>query len=417
MRTTTPIRLIPAKNDRLRTLLSTAFAFSLLLCLPLKQALAQDVAPERPPAQDAAPERQLAQDSAPEQQLAQISSAIATVEQWLNSAANNRTSQERDLRRITQQIETLRVEIAANKEKIAELSELQDSLALRDDALQTQKLEYEAQLRFALRASYKSGQESYLKLLLNQEDPTLSARMLHYFGIFNRQRSDQIKGFRDTLAQIEIVQRQTEQANQEIVEQLDTLGTQELALRSEQENRESILIELDQDIASRSGELEQLQQDRQRLEELIERINEAIASIPPPDQLTPFAAAKGTMPLPVQGRISNRFGASYSDGNLHRQGLMLAVEQGTPVRSIHPGRVVFSDWLRGSGLLVVVDHGEGYLSLYANNESLVKHKGDWVNRGEPLATAGSNSGSGEPGIYFEIRHSGTAQDPLLWCQN
>ena len=378
MKTILLTRLRPFTEPYKRVLpLGGVLVLSLLFALPLEHASAQEAQPE--------------------QQLAQITSAIAKIEDWLNSAANNRTTQEKDLRRITQQIGTIRAQIETNKNKIEELSELRVTLTMRTDALQTQKLLYESQLKSALRASYKSGQESYLKLLLNQEDPALSARMLHYFGIFNRERSEQIRGFRETLEQIAQAQIDTENTNREIAEKQSSLQTS--------------------DIASRSGELEQLQQDRQRLEELIEQINEAIANIPAPDQLTPFAAAKGSMPLPVAGRISNRFGASYSDGNLHRQGLILVAEQGTPVRSIHPGRVVFADWLRGSGLLVVVDHGEGYLSLYANNESLVKRKGDWVNKGEPLATAGSDGGAGEAGIYFEIRHNSTAQDPLQWCSN
>jgi septal ring factor EnvC (AmiA/AmiB activator) len=118
----------------------------------------------------------------------------------------------------------------------------------------------------------------------------------------------------------------------------------------------------------------------------------------------------------VEGDALNRFGATYSDGNLHRQGIVLSAEEGAPVRAVHPGRVVFSDWLRGSGLLVVVDHGEGYMSLYANNGSLIKRNGDWVNRGEALATAGSNGGMDGSGIYFEIRHNGQAEDPATWWQ-
>ena len=163
--------------------------------------------------------------------------------------------------------------------------------------------------------------------------------------------------------------------------------------------------------------LEQLTEDRARVEELIKQINDAIASIPPPEQLTPFSEARGRMPWPVNGRALNNFGESYSDGNLHRQGLVLAADAGSPVRAVHPGRVVFSDWLRGSGLLVVVDHGDGYLSLYANNQTLVKNTGDWVNRGEAVATAGDNGGLNQPGIYFEIRRHGEALDPAAWCES
>jgi septal ring factor EnvC (AmiA/AmiB activator) len=357
-----------------------------------------------------------AQDVAqPEQQLTQVNSAIEEIQSWLNSAANNRTTQERSLRRVTTQIDSLNTEITENMREISELSAHLSDLTARSTSLEAQKTATEEQLRSALRASYRSGQESYLKLLLNQEDPALSARMLQYFERFNRQRSEQIRAFRETIAEIAALRIETEQTSHTLAAQQSELTRQQLALTSDQDSRSALLKELDSSIASRSSELEQLQQNRQRLEALIEKIAEAIANIPPPDQLTPFAQAKGAMPLPLNGRIGSRFGASYSDGNLHRQGVIILAEAGSPVRAVHPGRVVFADWLRGSGLLVVIDHGEGYLSLYANNQALAKSKGDWVNRGEALATASSDAGTGAAGIYFEIRHNGTAQDPLTWC--
>lgn len=377
-------------------------ALSLLLAL----LVCSSIAPATVAAQD------LAQ---PEQQLTQVNSAIEAIQDWLNSAANNRTTQEQSLRLVTTQIDSLSFEIAANTRTISDLSSHLAELNTRSTTLEVQKIAYEDQLRSALRASYRSGQESYLKVLLNQEDPALSARMLQYFERFNRQRSKQIQAFRKTIEEIAAVRIETEQTSLALAAQQDELTEQQLALKSDQDSRSALLKELDSSIASRSSELGQLQQDRQRLEELIEKIAEAIASIPAPDQLTPFAQAKGSMPLPLNGQIGSRFGASYSDGNLHRQGVIMLAELGSPVRAIHPGRIVFADWLRGSGLLVIVDHGEGYLSLYANNQALAKSKGDWVNRGEALATAGSNAGTGDAGIYFEIRHNGTAQDPLLWC--
>lgn len=359
----------------------------------------------------------LAQETPPEQQLAQLNSAIADIESWLNSAANNRSALETQLRENTQKIDGIHAQVAENREAIASLQAQLSTLNQHSVALETDKTAQEALIKQALRASYVSGREPYLKLLLNQQDPARSARMLHYYERFNRERLARVQQFRVTLnallatrAQIEASSRERDNAQTQLQAQLDSLG-------AEQTLRNTLLVALKDDIATRSGELQQLSQDRGHLEALIAKIQEAIANIPPPEQLTPFAQARGKLPWPVAGTALNRFGAAYSDGNLHRAGIVMSAEIGSPVRAVHPGRVVFADWLRGSGLLVVVDHGEGYLSLYANNQSLVKRKGDWVNRGEALATSGENGGIGDPGIYFEIRHNGQAQDPALWCES
>jgi septal ring factor EnvC (AmiA/AmiB activator) len=359
----------------------------------------------------------LAQEPAPEEQLAQLNSAIADIETWLNSAANNRSALETQLRDNTQKIDGIRTQVAENRTAIASLQSQLVVLSQRSTALETDKAAQEALIKQAVRASYVSGQEPYLKLLLNQQDPAQSARMLHYYERFNRERLARVETFRETLnellatrAQIEASSRERDAAEAQLQTQLDSLS-------AEQEQRSTLLTALKDDITTRSGELQQLTEDRGRLEALLVKIQEAIANIPPPEQLTPFAQARGKLPWPVAGTALNRFGAAYSDGNLHRAGVVMSAELGSPVRAVHPGRVVFADWLRGSGLLVVVDHGEGYLSLYAHNQSLVKRKGDWVNRGEALATSGENSGMGRPGIYFEIRHNGQAQDPAQWCES
>ena len=352
----------------------------------------------------------------PEEQLTQVNAAIARIQAWLDSAANNRSTLEQELRATTQQIDAIDAAITDNEEAVAALEMRLGELDRRRAELQEQRAEQEELVRLALRASYMTGRESYLKVLLNQEDPALTARMLHYYADFNAERIQRIAEFRDTATELDATVSELRSASLELTARQAELKSQALALGSERDRRSELLTELEASIASRSGELDQLQEDRQRLETLIEEINEAIASIPSPDQITPFAEARGRLPWPVQGQPLNRFGAAYSDGNLHRQGVILQTEEGAAVRAVHPGRVVFSDWLRGSGLLVVVDHGNGYLSLYANNKTLVKNKGDWVNRGEALATAGSDGGMGQPGIYFEIRHNGQAQDPASWCE-
>jgi len=355
-----------------------------------------------------------AEDPLPEEQLQQLNAAISQIEEWLGSAASNRSTLETELRSTGAAIDANLAAIAGNEAEIAALNTQLQQLTTRQNALEDSLASQEDLVRRALRASYGSGQESYLKLLLAQEDPSLSARMLRYYADFNRARLASIDSYRNTLEDLDATVHELESTTAQLDQTRQSLALQQASLTADIERRQSLLNALEAEIASRSGELDQLTADRQRLEDLLRQIQEAIASIPAPEQLTPFAQSRGQLPRPVEGDAMNRFGASYSDGNLHRQGIVLSAEEGAPVRAVHPGRVVFSDWLRGSGLLVVVDHGEGYLSLYANNGTLIKRNGDWVNRNEALATAGMDGGMGRSGMYFEIRHHGQAQDPAAW---
>ncbi len=364
----------------------------------------------------ASPASMAADEPLPEEQLQQVSVAIAQIEDWLREAASDRTALEQQLRDSNAAIASNRAAILDTEAQILALRQELQQLERQQSELEQALASQEDLVREALRASYSSGRDSYLKLLLTQEDPSRSARMLRYYSDFNRARLDGITAYRTTLQSLDstaarlLVTEQALQGSRQTLEQAQT------ALATETTRREELLAGLAEEMAARSTELDQLREDQQRLESLVQQIRDVVINIPAPEDLAPFADARGRLPRPVDGEALNRFGQSYSDGNLHRQGIVLGAAEGTPVRAVHPGRVVFADWLRGSGLLVVVDHGAGYMSLYANTGSLIKRKGDWVNRGEPLATAGRDGGSGQPGLYFEIRHNGQAQDPAQWWQ-
>lgn len=357
-----------------------------------------------------------AEEPLPEEQLAEVGAAIAQIEDWLRTAASDRTALEQALRESNTAITTNRTAILDTEAQILALREEMQELERQQRELEQALASQEALVREALRASYSSGRDSYLKLLLTQQDPSRSARMLRYYSDFNRARLDGITAYRTTVQSLDTTAARLLDTEQTLALSRQTLEEAQAALASETARREELLAELAQEMATRSTELEQLREDQQRLESLVQQIRDVVINIPAPEDLAPFAEARGRLPRPVDGEALNRFGQSYSDGNLHRQGIVLSAAEGTPVRAVHPGRVVFADWLRGSGLLVVVDHGAGYMSLYANTGALIKRNGDWVNRGEPLATASSDGGSGQPGLYFEIRHNGEARDPDQWWQ-
>ena len=160
--------------------------------------------------------------------------------------------------------------------------------------------------------------------------------------------------------------------------------------------------------------MQQLQRDRQELEELLEAIEQAVVELQLPEDYQPFASTRGTLAWPVDGRRRNSFGASRGAGGMRWHGINLAAAEGSAVRAIHHGRVVYADWLRGSGLLLILDHGDGYMSLYAHNQSLLKEVGEWVAPGTPISTVGNSGGLDRAGLYFEIRKDGKPVDPVVW---
>lgn len=357
-----------------------------------------------------------AAEEPPQQRLEAVNAAIGGIEEWLEETSESLSSEEQSLRRIQRDISAREQDIAANRQRIAtlqsELRELQAQAAILDDSIEADQ----DLVARAVRASWMTRSDSPLKLLLNQQDPGRSSRMLRYYDAFNEARIARIRTWQDKLAALQRTRERIAVRQQSLDEETLSLERQLAALNRNHEQRQNLINELQNQRAQRRNTLESLQEDREQLEALVEEINRIIVDIPAPEEAAPFDAERGGMPWPLQGQPANRFGESYSDGNMRRRGIIIAGQAGAPVRAIHQGRVVFADWMRGSGLLVVVDHGGGYISLYAHNGALDKRSGDWVNRGEPLATAGSDAGLDQPGVYFEIRHDGSPQDPLDWLQ-
>lgn len=348
------------------------------------------------------------------QQLEQVTRAIRDIEQWLQQSRQQRSAEEAALADVDRQLATLRSDITLALEQ--EQSQ-QDALA-RLDAELTQLLadsaEQRAQLASALEATYLAGADSQLKLLLNQQDPATAQRMLVYFEAFNAEKLAQINRWRQTLLALESTRNEVAATTEQLEQTRADLENRQAGLLAHQQQRQRLIDQLIADMSVRSEELSQLRQDQADLQALVDQINNAIVDIPETADLMPFADARGRMPWPLNGAVLASFGQTYSNGQLRRQGLIIAAEPGTAVRAIHPGRVVFADWLRGSGNLVVVDHGNAYLSLYAHNQQLTKQAGDWVNRGEALALSGHDAGNGQAGLYLEIRRNSQPQNPADW---
>lgn len=350
------------------------------------------------------------------QQLALVSSAISSIEQWLQATRRQRSAEEAALAELDQQLTEIQAGIDENQTR---QQALRTDIERLDAEIAPLLAESEAQrqeLASALEASYLAGSDSQLKLLLNQQDPAIAQRMLVYFEAFNEERLQQINQWLATIGALRQAQADIIASSQQLEATSEELREQQSSLATRQSERQTLINNINAEMAARGTELDQLQEDRDGLQALIEEINRVIIDIPELEDLTPFTESRGRMPWPVSGNLLAGFGQTYSNGQLRRQGIIIGAEAGAPVRAVHPGRVVFSDWLRGSGNLVVVDHGNAYISLYAHNQQLLKQSGDWVNRGEPLALAGSDGGSGEPGIYFEIRRNRETVNPVEWLE-
>jgi len=348
-----------------------------------------------------------------EAHLGQVLEEIAQLQARLEaSRVEQRTEQGR--------LKELDLEIQQASRALRSLRDQQREHQQELDSLQGQRIDYLAQIRQRmdqlaeqLRWSYRNNRQSRIKLVLNQDDPALLGRMLAYYDYYASAQAERIGLLRETLTTLEAMQqsidleliRLTQLANEQR-EALDRLGVR-------REQRQVLLAQLASQIESESSRLQELERNRQALETLVERLSDVLSDIPADlGNRVGVETQKGRLPMPLRGPVKHAFGQSRG-GGLKWQGWLIGAEAGTEVSSIAYGRIAFADWLRGYGLLTIIDHGQGYMSLYGNNESLLHEAGAWVEPGEVISVVGANEGS-DQGLYFELRKGGKAIDPAAW---
>jgi septal ring factor EnvC (AmiA/AmiB activator) len=284
---------------------------------------------------------------------------------------------------------------------------------------------------------YVRGDADALQLLIAGRDPNQAARDYHFMTLLSQAKADLIGSLRTAAAE----KKRLTQAAQEKSDRLAEIEKQQqrerAALLAQRQQRQAMLAKVADRIKSQRKEIGTLKHDEQRLSKLIDGLVRLVAAKPHakarpaardgkpaarneriPDPSTAggeFAALKGRLRLPVKGEIAGRFGSPRAEGGTTWKGLFIRAAEGTDVHAIAPGRIVFADWLRGFGNLLIVDHGDGFLSVYGNNESLLRQEGDTVKSGEAIATVGNSGGNPESGLYFELRHQGQAFDPMKWA--
>jgi len=376
----------------------------------------------------ASPDAEPAGAGAKERELRELRGRIEALQKSLAEAEESKSEAADALREseraISETNRALRELGAQSRETQRQLAALSAESRRHEAALRTQQ----EQLTRLLYHHYLGSQSEPLKLLLNREDPNEIARRLHYFGYISRARARLIAETRESLARLRQLARETAQKASELA----AVTTESKALRSrldrDKRARSQVLTRISRDIQRQRREIGTMKRDETRLARLVESLAKLMARSKPkpaprlknervpqaPSGDSPFLELKGKLNLPVRGELANRFGSPRADGGVVWKGLFIAARSGDEVRAIADGRVVFADWLRGFGNLLIVDHGDAYMSLYGNNEALYKRVGDPIRGGEPVAAVGASGGNADSGLYFELRHQGRPLDPLDW---
>lgn len=371
-----------------------------------------------------APALALGQAKAPSQDLETLRSRIERLRADIADAEDNRAEARDQLRESERAIsEANRALRGLADMRTTAQSELAN-LAAQRRATETAIASRQDSLGRLLTLRYLNGEQDYLKLLLSGENPNRAARELHYYSYLSRAQADFIQALRASLARLRELESLTHDKSSELAAIERRQRRERDGLFRQQAERRRVLARVSKQLREQRRQVKHLERDELRLSRLVEELGKLIAATPRgsrneriPEAGGPeglLARLKGKLRLPVKGELANRFGTQRSDGGPPWKGLFIRSPAGQEVRAVAVGRVVFADWLRGFGNLLILDHGQGYLTIYGNNESVLKQVGDPVRTGDVVATVGSSGGNAETGLYFEIRHEGKAFDPMPW---
>ncbi|MEQ1517778.1 MAG: peptidoglycan DD-metalloendopeptidase family protein [Usitatibacteraceae bacterium] len=364
------------------------------------------------------------------QRIENLQRDLAKSEGSRSEVADALRTSEKAISEVNRGLQTLNLEQGQISQNIAELKRKID--AGRADATKQQAL-----LDRMIRYQYMYGNTDALRLMLNGQEVADVERQVHYFGYVSKARLALIAGLKRSLAALAVLEETARAAQAELAANAEAQRKARAALESERVARQKVFTRIKTDITRNRQEIGRLKRDEDRLTKLIDQLAKALAKdrierkerraerIQPKGQAVDteaddsfvgraFQTLKGKLKLPTRGELQGRFGRPREDGGVTWKGLFIRAEPGQTVKAVADGRVVYADWLRGFGNLLIVDHGGGYMSLYGNNESLLKQVGERALSGESVASVGSSGGALESGVYFELRHEGKPFDPMNW---
>ena len=305
--------------------------------------------------------------------------------------------------------------LTQTNDNLRQLQAEQQSLQQEQSSLKAAIRQQQSLLSSQLKSAFMAGHYDYAKMMFYQEDAKTFERVITYYQYLAKARQSEITKFKDNVARLETVTASLAEKAASLLALLDEQKNQRAVLLTRQNDRKKTLAKLNQTIASESERIAALQEDEKALREATEaaRIAAQRAAEAAQISLDGLAKLKGKLSAPVEGRVRKLFG-NRRQGQVRWKGIIIDGEEGDAVKSIASGKVLYADWLRGFGLVAIVDHGEGYMSVYGHNQALLKQAGDDVRRGENLALVGRSGGQASPNLYFEIRHKGKALNPTAW---
>ncbi len=350
-----------------------------------------------------------------ERDLAELGERLQKVERDLKQQSKQRNQAQQELSEaerseagVRRKLSKLGVELGATHERLGILQQQQE-VARADLSKHVGSLEG------ALRSAYVLGRDDWLRAVLSEQDPVAIGRQLVYSSYLARERSELVSAVRADLSVLDTTRAALDKEQVRLAE----IQAQERERLNElgklRQDRSQALTRINQGIATSSENLKRMRAEMAKLQVLVDELTEALTALPIGDA-EPFAKARGRLEWPADGRVMRRFGDSRAGGRLRWEGVLLAAGAGTDVQAVHHGRVIYADWLQGMGLLVIIEHGSGYLSLYGHNQDVVAEVGEWVTPGTVIAHVGDSGGQAAPGLYFEIRKAGKPIDPGSWIR-
>jgi septal ring factor EnvC (AmiA/AmiB activator) len=390
--------------------------------------------------------------------LNQVGAKVSDKSKKLSEVQSDIAATKQEMQRIRQQKSTLSAQLAEIEKlygktaallkilqgqvdlKRQNLNKIQQKMQVFQNEVSKQNKELAGQIR----AAYAMGQQEKLKLLLNQQDPALSSRMMVYYDYLNMARAKKLASIEESMQHLELLGKQEQEETQLLEKNLEQKKLEQMAVDSVREQRAQLLTQLSNDFSSNEQQINRLKESESKLKDLISSLQESTDDVASeiaqekelpkseddleakddstetedkndfPELKGDFSSLKGQLPWPIKGRVANRFGSARAEGTW--EGVLIDAKEGAEIRAVNRGKVVYADWLRGYGLLTIIDHGKGYMTLYAFNQSLYKKIDERVEAGDVIASVGQSDGRSQPGLYFEIRKKGKPIDPLEWCR-
>ncbi|MGE6794035.1 Septal ring factor EnvC, activator of murein hydrolases AmiA and AmiB [Pseudomonas guineae] len=386
-----------------------------------------------------------------QKQLDAARADVSELKQLLDKLQQEKSGVQKDLKKTESEMGQLEKQVNGLQQDLKQSEEEIQRLDNEKKKLQGARLEQQRLIGIQARAAYQSGRQEYVKLLLNQQNPEKFSRTLTYYDYLSEARMEQLTAFNETLRQLANVELDIVNQQTQLLEQKSALDGRREQLAGVRKERQLALAKLSKEFSARDQKLKARQQEQANLARVLKTIEATLArqareaeaarqqallaqreqqpSTPGKPANSgplvssgasfggPFAKARGKLPWPVNGRLVARYGTPRGgDARTKWDGVLIGAAAGSQVHAVHGGRVVFADWLRGAGLLVILDHGNGYLSLYGHNQSLLKDAGDVVKAGEAISTVGNSGGQDSSALYFAIRQQGRPIDPAQWCR-